>query len=289
MLKKSTLLHLRIPFSFFLMPVFLFVMSQAGTFAWWRFLLAFSILHLLLYPASNGYNSYFDKDEESIGGLEVPPPVSKELYNVSIVLDGLALLLGLFLGLEFTLGLLIYGLISKAYSHHSIRLKKHPVWGWLAAGFFQGAFTYVMIYLGLTGHTLAESLQASVLVPAGLCTILLLGSYPMTQVYQHGEDARRGDMTLSRLLGIQGTFLFTLIVFAMANIGFWLYFKEFYSIEYSLLFQVFLTPVLIYFLLWYNKVQHDIRKADFRHTMRLNLISAFCLNSFFLLLYFIRP
>jgi len=99
---------------------------------------SFFILHLLLYPASNAYNSYFDKDEGSIGILESPPPVDKELFYVSWVLDILALLLGVFIGWPFVCYLLIYGFISKAYSHDRIRLKKYPVASWLIVSFFSG-------------------------------------------------------------------------------------------------------------------------------------------------------
>src|SRR5690349_7455866 len=101
MIQRSTWLHLRIPFSFYLMPVFLFAWSISPHPALWRVLLSFIILHFFLYSASNGYNSFFDKDEDSIGGLENPPPVSKELLYVSLLLDGIALLLGIFLGWWF--------------------------------------------------------------------------------------------------------------------------------------------------------------------------------------------
>jgi hypothetical protein len=41
----------------------------------------------LAFPASNGYNSYFDKDEDSIGLLEKPPEVDISLYYFSILLE----------------------------------------------------------------------------------------------------------------------------------------------------------------------------------------------------------
>jgi 1,4-dihydroxy-2-naphthoate octaprenyltransferase len=69
---KSTLLHLRIPFSFFLMPVYWFALSQSSTLHTDKAVLVFILLHLLIYPASNAYNSFYDKDESSIGGLENP-------------------------------------------------------------------------------------------------------------------------------------------------------------------------------------------------------------------------
>ena len=145
MLSRSTLLHLRIPFSFFLLPVFLFAISQIPPAPWVNLLLVFVILHLLLYPASNGYNSYFDRDENSIGGLRKPPPVSENLYWVSLSLDLVAILLGLVISWQFSLMLLIYGLVSKAYSHPSIRLKQYPWISWIVAGLFQGLFTFMYI------------------------------------------------------------------------------------------------------------------------------------------------
>jgi len=95
----------------------------------------------MLYPASNGYNSYFDKDEKSIGGLKNPPPVNTSLYYFSILLDIAAIVIAFWkISLLFSIMLLIYGLISKAYSHPSVRLKKYPILGWLTVGIFQGSF-----------------------------------------------------------------------------------------------------------------------------------------------------
>lgn len=60
------------------------------------------ILHVLIYPASNAYNSYFDKDEGSIGGLKNPPKVDKKLWQVANVFDVLGILLSLiFVNLAF--------------------------------------------------------------------------------------------------------------------------------------------------------------------------------------------
>jgi len=97
------------------MPVYLLALAISDEIHLQNTILSFLILHVLIYPASNGYNSYFDKDEKSIGGLKNPPKVQKELYWVSLILDGLGILLGLSTGLEFVMMIFIYGLISKAY------------------------------------------------------------------------------------------------------------------------------------------------------------------------------
>jgi hypothetical protein len=72
---KDTILHLRIPFSIYLFPVFWFGISQSLNIHAIDVLIVGIVLHLFIYPASNLYNSYMDKDTGSIGGLEHPPPI----------------------------------------------------------------------------------------------------------------------------------------------------------------------------------------------------------------------
>lgn len=283
MLHKSTLLHLRIPFSFFLMPIFLFALFASPEKPVWNVVISFIAIHLFLYPASNGYNSYFDKDEDSIGGLKKPPQVTKQLYWSSLVFDAIALLLGLLINLPFAIMLFIYGLISKAYSHPSIRLKKMPVTGWLAAGLFQGYFTFMMVLVALNGFNWSMFWQWQCILPALLSSMFLWGSYPMTQVYQHEEDSRRGDVTLSIRLGILGTFHFTAIMFLVATIGFLYYFINFYSWNTALFYAFILLPVLIFFSVWYFQVRQNRGNADFTRTMWLNFISSATLNLFFVI------
>lgn len=281
MVTRSTVLHLRIPFSFFLLPIFLFGLSISPNIHGWKTLLTFFIIHFLLYPASNGYNSYFDKDEESIGGLEKPPTVTPDLYWVSLAMDAVALLLGLFIGLEFVMMLFLFGLASKAYSHPAVRLKKRPVTSWLVAGFFQGFFTLLMTYMAVNDVSLSSALQPRVLFAAVLSSLMLWGSYPMTQVYQHQEDSRRGDITLSIRLGIRGTFVFTAVFFSGAMGGFISYFLTYYSSLVALGFVVLLLPVLVYFGWWYVQVLNNREEASFKNTMRLNWLSAISFNVFF--------
>ena len=286
MFSSSSWLHLRIPFSYFLLPVFLFSLAISPNMNGQSVLWTFIIVHLFLYPASNGYNSYFDKDEKSIGGLKNPPPVNKGLYYLSLLFDVIAIVLGLLLiNITFALMLLIYGLVSKAYSHPSIRLKKHPITGWLVAGIFQGIFTFVMCYIGINKYSLETALKWSVIIPGFLSTLMLWANYPMTQIYQHEEDEKHGDLTISRKLGIRGTFYFVSAVFSVVTAGFVLYFRAFFENKYSWLFLAALFPVVCYFFIWFFQVYQDKSKADFGHTMWLNFISATCLNIYFAYLF----
>ena len=283
MLSRSAWLHLRIPFSFFLMPVYIFALGISPNFTESRLLWSFVIIHLFLYPASNGFNSYFDKDEKSIGGLKNPPPVNKGLYYLSLLFDAIAILLGfLKISVVFALLLLIYGVVSKAYSHPSIRLKKFSIGGWLTVGIFQGFFTFLMCYVGINDFGIDNLMNARILIPATLSSIILLGTYPMTQVYQHEEDAKRGDRTISLMLGIRGTFIFVLIIFTLAAAGYVWYFFSFYELRYGLVFLMSLSPVVIFFLVWFFLVLKNPAKANFSNTMWLNFLSALCLNGFFI-------
>jgi 1,4-dihydroxy-2-naphthoate octaprenyltransferase len=286
MFKISSWLHLRIPFSFFLMPVFFFALAISPNFAEQSLVWTFLIIHLFLYPASNGYNSYFDKDEQSIGGLKNPPPVTTGLYWLALAFDAIAVLLALWkISFLFAIMLLIYGLVSKAYSHPWIRLKKFPVAGWLTIGVFQGFFTFLMCYEGINRLGLENFWQAKVLIPAALSTIMLLGSYPMTQVYQHEEDLKRGDRTLSTWLGIRGTFVFVQIVFAVAAGLYAWYFVQYFSADVAVRYLVYLAPVVIFFMIWFVRVWLNPQKANYANTMWLNFISAVCLNVFFVWLW----
>src|SRR5579871_4105271 len=102
---SSTLQLLRLPFSFFLMPVYWFGLSQVVDRDWGRAALIFFILHGLVYPASNGYNSYMDRDTTPIGGLARPMQPTRQLFWVTLVMDLVALLLGLLISPYFAAGL----------------------------------------------------------------------------------------------------------------------------------------------------------------------------------------
>lgn len=275
-------LHLRVPFSFFLLPVFWFALSQSphpDAFRTWAVVL---IIHLLLYPASHAYNSYYDKDEDSIGMLASPPPVDRTLWWVAQGLDALALLLGIAVGWPFVGYLLVYGLISKAYSYDRIRLKKYPVLSWLIVGSCQGGLTYLATYQAINQIPLAGLFQPPLLLAATLCSLNILAVYPITQVYQHAEDGRRGDLTMSRLLGIRGTFGCTAILFALTMIGFYSFFHgqaPFYGLQLCLL------PATVYFVIWYGRVHRNPNAADYRSAMRMTLLAGIGLNLFFMILW----
>jgi len=275
------LLLLRIPFSVYLMPVFWFALSTLREpFSGWRAVGVFVVLHLLAYPASNGYNSYYDRDEGSIGGLKQPPKVSKELLYLVYLFDALALVGGVLLDPLFGLLVAVYLLVSKAYSYEGIRLKKYPLVSTAVVVVFQGAFTFIMTQVGV-GASQAAILDSTNLLLAMVSSLFLCGSYPLTQVYQHQEDARRGDQTLSLRLGIRGTFVFAALglLAGAALLAYTLWLRN--ETRHVLIFLLATGPVVVLFSRWAYAVWHNPAAADFEHTMRMNQVSSLCMSAAF--------
>ncbi len=284
MIDRDTIKLLRIPFSFFLLPIFLLATSQMlPLLDVTKYFIIFFIIHFLVYPASNGYNSYIDQDEGSIGGLEKPPKPTKKLFHLTLMLDSLALLLAcIFVNPLFSLMICLYITASRAYSSKVIRLKKYPIAGFLTVTFFQGAFTYAMVYAGLYNELINfQSYDKYILLA---CSFQIAGAYPLTQIYQHEADLKDGVTTLSYKLGYIGTFVFTMVMFLICNIFYFLYFYHKQSMNEFYLIQAFFIPIVSYFAYWFYKVVQDRSNANFKNTMMMNLISSVCMNTCFILL-----
>jgi 1,4-dihydroxy-2-naphthoate octaprenyltransferase len=279
---RKALSLLRIPFSLFLMPIFWFGISALREPAsWGRIAAVFSILHLLVYPASNGYNSFYDKDEGSIGGLKAPPKVTPELLHLVWLFDGLAVAGALLLGWPFAALVVVYLLVSKAYSYEGIRLKKYPLLSTAVVVVFQGAFTFLMAQVGVRSAWPALFEKTNLLL-ALVSTLFLCGSYPLTQIYQHQEDAQRGDRTLSLRLGVRGTFVFAaggLLAGALSmGLAYWLRGE----LRNLLIFLLATGPVVALFSRWAWLAWHDPTHANYEWTMRMNQVSSLCLSAAFI-------
>ena len=281
---KSTLQLLRFHFSFFLMPVYWFALSQVSDINWRDAALIFIILHLLVYPASNGYNSFMDKDTSPIGGVKNPMQPTKQLFTITLIMNVAAIGLSFLITPFFVIGIFFYILASRAYSYRKIRLKKYPVTGYLTVIIFQGAVTFFLVYHGSSGnHTLEVPVLAMV-----ASALLIGGFYPLTQIYQHEEDRKDGVMSISFLLGYRGTFIFTGIVYAFAFITLaWYFYLESKLVNFIIL-QIFMLPVIIYFFNWLKKVIKNNREADFKNTMRMNLVASACSNLGFIALLILK-
>ena len=294
---KNALKHLRLHFSLLLMPIFLFALSESSHNLWGqsfypttaRIVFTFIILHLLVYPASNVFNSYYDRDTQSLGGIKNPPPINTKMLLLANLFDLLALALSFYLHINFFFLVLIYIIASRLYSYRKIRLKKYPFVGFLIIFFFQGAFTFQLCMTGLLqnwsclGPFPPELFSNQLLWAKLACSFQIGAIYPLTQIYQHKSDLADGVSTLSYKLGYRGTFIFSGLMFGIATLFYYLHFKE-TNIQAFYILIIAQLPIIVYFILWARKVWNNTSYADYKHTMRMNVIAATVLNLFFIYL-----
>lgn len=208
---RRLFLHLRLPFSYVLSPLFLWGALVSGAPPTWQFWLGLVSFHVFLYGGTNMFNSYYDRDEGPIGGLERPPAVSRAMLFSSLGLKGIGLLLALPLGLGFSVCYLFFAACSLSYSHPAIRVKKHPFGSAILVFIGQGVVGFVAGFLAGGGEAVGLLNPISLLACLG-AALIVSGLYPLTQVYQLEEDARRGDLTLARRLGQQHVYQYIVAV-----------------------------------------------------------------------------
>jgi len=266
------------------MPVYFFALSLVDNIEWLKALPAFFIIHLLVYPSSNGYNSFMDRDTESIGGIEHPMQPTRQLYYTTVLMDISAVVLSMLVSAPFTLGIAIYIICSKLYSYRGIRLKRFPVVGYLVVILNQGALIFAIVYM-VAGNCGVNDLPATGITSAAF---LIGGFYPITQIYQHKADEKDAVKTLSMMLGKRGTFVFCAIMYTIAFGILFFYFQSKNNLYPFGVLQMFFLPVIVYFLRWFLRVWRNENLADFKHTMRMNMLASTCTNLAFITLITIK-
>jgi 1,4-dihydroxy-2-naphthoate octaprenyltransferase len=270
---QSIVQHLRFPFSFLLMPIFMFALSEvekpiAGQHAV-QITLLFLLLHLLVYPSSNAYNSLQDKDKGSIGLIKHPMEPSPHLAWITAVMDGLAILLSLGVSWEVGVSVLLYIVASRLYSYRGIRLKKYPVIGFLVIFLFQGVLIYFTVQIG-AGIPWQEVSLWNALVSGCLVGAI----YPLSQIYQHQQDKADGVTTLSYILGYKGTFYFTGVLFFAGTVMFLYEHMVHQEWRTIILYTTFQLPVITFFTYWFFQVRNSVHHASFTNSMRMNILAA---------------
>lgn len=281
---RSSLRHLRPLNSFHLAPAVLFSLSQAPHLSLERALWIVLIMHAFVYPSSAGYNSYFDRDEKPTGGLKEPPPVHESLYWLVTGLDIVAIALASWLNPLFGLFVVGWTLASRAYSNDRVRLKARPIVGFVWVVAIQGFATFQAIWLGaedLSVEQLGRLLEPDLLLCGLFVSAMVAGSYPLTQVYQFDEDAARGDTTFSMLLGLRGTFVWSLGALTVAFALMLLYFGRYEDPRHLALLVPLFLPALFFLVRWFAQVWRDPAAANHANAMRMSTITAWCGNAAF--------
>lgn len=233
----ETLQHMRFFYGFRLLVPFLYALlfyrfDSGVSYSNFQWIFLAGILHGLVYPSSHLFNAFYDKDRGPIGGIERPPQVQPHYLILSHILDLISLSAGLWIDIRVSVGLFVYIFFSRAYSGFKWRLKSKPIIGSLVVAICQGPLIFYMTGVALNPN---QSIGVFGTVPYVLLLmasgLFILAGYPLTQIYQHDEDEARGDLTLSRLLGYNGTIQFssivgflhamTVLLFSMRYLGIW--------------------------------------------------------------------
>lgn len=284
MIHASTIQLLRFKFSYFLMPVFWFALSFVDDINWVRAAIIFFVLHVLLYPSSNGYNSFMDRDEDSIGGIAKPMQPTKQLYYASVIMDAAGIVISFIVSVWFAAAFIVYVICSRLYSYRGVRLKQYPVIGYITVIANQGALTFWMVYYGASAQLLLQLPWLGLIAAA----FLIGGFYPITQVYQHEADRKDGVRTISMLLGKRGTFVYCAVMYTISFGLLFVYYSQQDKLFNFIVLSIFFVPVIVFFLKWFAQVWNNEEHADFKHTMRMNWIASTCTNAAFITLLILK-
>jgi 4-hydroxybenzoate polyprenyltransferase len=293
---RRALIHLRLPFSLVLTPLFVWgiYLALPSSIPWGHVLLAYLIIHILLYGGMNAFNSYYDRDEGPIGALLDPPPVNRMVLVVALICKTAALAGGLLLDLRFGLLVAIGIVLSMAYSHPLWRWKERPfsaavcifvgqgilgvLWGWTAATWTSGHTT-----------TLSSIWPAGILNTIGVlgAACWTLGFYPLTSVYQIEGDSQRGIRTLAVALGINGCFLFAAAVASLGGLGVWIVLFTRGAYVAMGLSAIYMVGAAYYTWRWYNRFAALSTRENQRKLMRLSYANGLAFTVLFLALIFL--
>jgi 4-hydroxybenzoate polyprenyltransferase len=143
-------------------------------------------------------NSVFDKDEGDIGYLRSPPALPRHLLAFSLGLLVAGQLAAFALPPAFRMAYAICFVMSLLYSVPPFRFKAVAGVDWVINMWGFGTLTPYATWAA-TAHPLDAG---HALILLAFCP-LFAGLYPLTQLYQFEEDARRGDRTLALIIGMR--------------------------------------------------------------------------------------
>jgi 4-hydroxybenzoate polyprenyltransferase len=141
-------------------------------------------------------NSAYDRDEGDVAFLHDPPKPPRLLALFAVVVMAVGLVVALFISLRFVVAYLVCFLMSILYSMPPFRAKGRPGADMLISATGYGAMT---VYSGWAAMDMPFRPPIPSVAAAFFC--LLAAWYPITQFYQMEEDRRRGDRTLSLVVG----------------------------------------------------------------------------------------
>jgi 4-hydroxybenzoate polyprenyltransferase len=269
---RSYLQHLRLGFNVILVPIFLWGFYLSGGQITWRFWLGLFVFHILFYGGSVAFNSFYDFDEGPIGGLWAPPKPTYGLLVFALAIQAAGVLLVVWINWWMLAVVAFMGVLSTAYSHPAVRLKRWPWASILAVSFGQGFGG------AAAGWFCGQSDPATLLALRPwlgflVATLVTTGYYPLTQIYQREEDRRRGDNTFAVRYGERSFFFAILCLVAAAFLGTWLLWTT-VGLWAALVLGVGLLGMAALIYRWWRRYDDGAIRYNFVQVHRLGYVLA---------------
>jgi len=269
----NLIIHMRLHFQLLLAPIFLWGYFLTGATPQGDFWIGFIAFHIFLYSGMTAFNSYYDRDRGPVGGLSKPPPVTRALLPFSIVIQILGAILAAQVNLFFFVIYAIIFLLGVAYSHPKIRLKKRPIVGLVTVGVGQG----VLASLGgwVCGQPDLAGFEFLDWMGILAVTLVTVGFYPITQIYQIEEDGSRGDLTFAAWAGPGKTFIFGITVQFLAAFLLIYLILQLMGVVETILVAIFYSGLLVYTAYWGKNYRRADVLNNFRRVMMINSATSF--------------
>ena len=273
---KRVLIHIRWPLQSFTLLGFLFGMVVSRIDLSADLVLGF-ISWFFLCSAIAVFNSYYDKDEKPVAGLENPPTAAFSMLIGAWLLKISGFIIALFLNKMF-LAIYIAGVVlSVLYSHEKFRLKSN---GYIAVflNFIVGAMTFLVAS--------SFSLPSPAILFFGSVTAgsFLAAIYLMMQVHQKVEDKDRKDISIMVLYGRKVTITFAMfLMIVAATLSLVSLVMSNYQWFYIFILIVYFATILFFSYMWLKKQEEPM--SDFKIMNKLTMRLSYAANLILIVIY----
>jgi 1,4-dihydroxy-2-naphthoate octaprenyltransferase len=223
------------------------------------------------------FNSYYDKDEEPVGGLQNPPKVTTSLLIASIIFKIFGFVIALLLN-KYFLFIYFFGIIfSILYSHKAFRLKSYAL--------VSITFNFIIGFTSFLSASSFDFPREIIIILGSLSSgLFLTGTYILMQIHQTIQDKERDYSSLAMIIGKKKTLIISFILILLAAI------LSSLTIYISLGLIFIITSIIffcIFFLLlwvWFSKSN----SRDFEMMSLITIQLSFLANFLLAMIYIIE-
>jgi 1,4-dihydroxy-2-naphthoate octaprenyltransferase len=151
----------------------------------------------------------------------------------------------------------------------------------LVVGAGQGALAFLAAWAAARGE-MRSAASPDGLIGAATATLFIVALYPISQLYQTGEDAARGDRTLAVVWGPARCFAFAVASTLLAGMCMALLLSRRFSFLDGLIVAVGVAAQVGTLIVWSHRFDARRVTANYRAVMRFNGASAGALGAYVL-------